>query len=49
MMMILGIDAMILQNHLLIQIKNFVNFNFIYEKAATYYSNVGRKSIDRLL
>ena len=49
MMMILGIDAMILQNHLLKQIKNFVNFNFIYEKAATYYSIEARKSIDRLL
>lgn len=28
------------------QIKNCVNFDFIYEKAAPYYSHTGRKSID---
>lgn len=27
------------------QIQDCVNFDFIYEKAAPYYSNVGRKSI----
>ena len=44
-MVILDIDSMIPENHLLRQIKNCVNFDFIYEKAAPYYSNVGRKSI----
>lgn len=43
---ILDIDSMIPQDHLLRRIKNCVNFDFIYEKVASYYSNVGRKSID---
>ena len=45
-MVILDIDSMIPKNHLLRRIKNCVNFDFIYEKAAPYYSPVGRKSID---
>jgi len=45
-MMILDLDAMIPEKHLLRQIKNCVNFDFIYEKAAPYYSHIGRKSID---
>ena len=45
-MVILDIDSIIPQDHLLRQIKNYVNFDFIYEKASPYYSNVGRKSID---
>ncbi len=45
-MVILDIDSMIPEDHLLRRIKNCVNFDFIYEKAATYYSPVGRKSID---
>ena len=45
-MVILDIDSMIPEDHLLRQIKNCVNFHFIYEKAAPYYSPVGRKSID---
>lgn len=44
-MVILDIDSMIPKNHLLRQIKDHVNFDFIYEKAAPYYSNIGRKSI----
>ncbi len=48
-MIILDIDSMIPQNHLLRQIKNCVNFDFIYEKAKPYYSNVGRKSIDPIV
>lgn len=44
--MILDISMMIPENHLLRRIKNCVNFDFIYEKAAPYYSNIGRKSID---
>ena len=43
---ILDMDSMILENHLLKQIKNSVNFDFIYEKAASFYSNKGRRSID---
>lgn len=43
------IDSMIPQDHLLRRIKNCVNFDFIYEKAAPYYSNVGRKSIDPVI
>ena len=44
-MVILDIDAMISQNHLLRRIKNRENFDFIYKKAAPYFSNNGRKSI----
>lgn len=44
-MIILNLDFMIPENHLLRQIKNRVNFDFIYEIAALYYSNVGRKPI----
>ena len=46
---ILDIDSMIPQDHLLRRIKSCVNFDFIYEKAAPYYSNVGRKSIDPVI
>ena len=45
-MVILDIDSMIPKDHLLRQIKNCVNFDFIYEKAAPYYSDIGRKFID---
>ena len=45
-MVILDIDSMIPEDHLLRQIKNCVNFDFIYEKAVPYYSHVGRRSID---
>ena len=45
-MVILDIDSMIPEDHLLRRIKNCVNFDFIYEKAAPCYSHVGRKSID---
>lgn len=48
-MVILDIDSIIPENHLLRQIKNCVNFDFIYEKAASYYSNTGRKSIDPVI
>lgn len=45
-MVILDIDSMIPEDHLLRRIKNYVNFDFIYEKAVPYYSPIGRKSID---
>ena len=44
-MVILDIDSMIPEDHFLRRIKNCVNFDFIYEKAAPYYSHIGRKSI----
>lgn len=37
------IDSMVPQNHLLRRIKNCVNREFIYEKAAPCYSHAGRK------
>ncbi len=37
----LDIDSMILEGHLLRQIKNCVSFDFRYEKAASNYSYVG--------
>lgn len=46
---ILDIDSMIPEDHLLRQIKDHVNFDFIYEKVAPYYSNIGRKSIDPVI
>ena len=45
-LLILDLDSMIPENHLLRQIKNSVNFDFIYEKVASFYSYTGRKSID---
>lgn len=45
-MVILDIDSMIPENHLLRRIKNCVNYDFIYEKSPPYYSPVGGKSID---
>ena len=48
-MVILDIDSMIPEDHLLRRIKNCVNFDFIYEKAVPYYSHVGRKSIDPVI
>ena len=45
-LLILDLDSMIPENHLLRQIKNSVNFDFIYEKAYSFYSHTGRKSID---
>ena len=48
-MVILDIDSMIPEGHLLRRIKNCVNFDFIYEKAAPYYSHVGRKSVDPVI
>ena len=47
-MVIFDIDSIIPEDHLPRRIKNCVNFDFIYEKVASYYSHVGRKSIDPL-
>ena len=48
-MVILDIDSMVPESHLLRQIKNCVNFDFIYEKTVPYYSKVERKSIDPVI
>ncbi len=48
-MVIPDIKSMIPENHLLRQIKNCVNLDFIYEKASPYYSHVGRKSINPVI
>ena len=47
-MVILDIDSMIPEDHLLRRIKTCVNFDFIYEKAAPYYSHVGRNLLTSL-
>ena len=48
-MVILDIDSMIPEDHLLRRIKNCVNFDFIYEKAAPYYSQDVYKRQERML
>lgn len=48
-MLILHIDAMILQKHLLRRIKNCVNSEFVYENPSHYYSHVSRKFIDSVV
>ena len=46
-MMVLNIDSMIPEGHLLRWLKNYVNYDFAYEKAASYSSYVGRRSVGR--
>lgn len=48
-MIILDIDSIITENHLLRKIKNCIDFDFIYEKASPYYAKIGRKSIDSVV
>ena len=45
----IDINTMIPENHLLKQIDKKINFDFIYELAAPYYSTTGRKSIDPVM
>ena len=45
-MLFTDIDDLVPENHLLKQIDKLVDFEFIYELAAPYYSTKGRKSID---
>lgn len=45
-MVIVDMESLIPNNHLLKKINSYIDFNFIYEKAAPYYSNIGRKSVD---
>jgi transposase len=42
----IDIGTLIPGNHLLKQIMHCIDFNFIYELIAPYYSTIGRKSID---
>ena len=44
--MILNIDDLIPENHLLKRIDEAISFDFIYEYMQPYYSNTGRPSID---
>ena len=44
-MIILDIDSIIPKNHLPRRIKNYINFEFIYEKASPYYAKNSRKSM----
>ncbi len=42
-LLILDLDSMIPENHLLRQIKNSVNFDFIYEKASSFLFTYRKK------
>lgn len=45
-MAIVDLDSLVPESHLLKKIDRFVDFTFIYEKLAPYYSKTGRPSID---
>ena len=45
-LMIIDAESFVPENHLLRKIKQQIDFEFIYEKAAPYYSKIGRPSID---
>lgn len=45
-MIIMDIGTLVPENHLLRKINRHIEFDFIYEKAAPYYSEMGRPSID---
>ena len=45
-MMIVDIESLVPESHLLKSIDTHIDFSFIYELAAPYYSAIGRKSID---
>ena len=45
-MVILDMEDVIPQNHLLRKIKEAIDFYFIYDDAESYYSKIGRPSID---
>lgn len=46
MTIIMDIGELVPEKHLLREINRHIDFDFIYEKAAPYYSNFGRPSID---
>jgi transposase len=45
-MIMIDMEEMIPKDHLVRKIKDNIDFDFIYEKAETYYSPIGRPSID---
>lgn len=45
-MLVLDMEELISENHLLRRINQLVSFNFIYDLAAPYYSANGRPSVD---
>ena len=45
-MLVLDMEELIPENHLLRRINQLVSFNFIYDLAAPYYSANGRPSVD---
>jgi transposase len=45
-MIMLDMEDLIPQDHLLRKIKNKIDFDFIYDEAESYYSKIGRPSID---
>lgn len=46
MIILTSIDALIPESHLLRKINRHIDFSFVYEKSAPYYSDKGRPSID---
>jgi len=45
-MIIMNLESLIPDRHLLRQIDRMVDFSFIYEEAEGYYFGMGRRSID---
>jgi len=45
-LVVMDSDSLVPENHFLRRIDKPVNFDFIYEKLAPYYSKTGRPSID---
>jgi transposase len=45
-MVVIDMEDLITQDHLLRKIKSRIDFDFIYEEAESYYSKIGRPSID---
>lgn len=45
-MIVLDMGSLVPEKHLLRKIDRYIDFDFIYEMSAPYYSNIGRPSID---
>jgi len=45
-LIVMDIESLIPKNHLLRKIEQLIDFGFIYEKLESYYSKIGRPSID---
>lgn len=45
-MVMIDMESLIPNSHLLKKIDSHIDFSFIYEKAAPYYSSIGRRSVD---